>query len=197
MNGLPQNVLLNFRLDFRKVNLPFTQPSIRNFRKFLSNGKHPPRLDMAAFSRGCKAIKKTQEWIQYPGYQRFFSCAVGIFGVGWRPKPREKPLARSRLRVVPHFSSGIVERAKRERTWKSPHARKGNTRRGERKMRDYRQSPSFWTNALLSQRKTLIGSSMEICQHLSKTRQPLSTLDIITICRTEQITRVALACSSN
>ena len=31
---------------------------------------------------------------------------------------------------------------------------------------------------------------MEICQHLSKTRQPLSTLDIITI--TEQITRVAL-----
>ena len=89
-----------------------------------------------------------------------------------------------RLRVVPHFSSGIVERTKRERAWKSPHARKGDTQRGERKMRDYRQSPSFWTNALLSQRKTLIGSSMEICQHLSKTRQPLSTLDIITICRT-------------
>ena len=49
-----------------------------------------------------------------------------------------------RLRVVPHFSSGIVGRAKRERAWKSPHARKGDTRRGERKMRDYRQSPSFW-----------------------------------------------------
>ena len=30
--------------------------------------------------------------------------------------------------MVPHFSSGIVERAKRERTWKSPHARKGDTR---------------------------------------------------------------------
>ena len=30
----------------------------------------------------------------------------------------------SRLRVVPHFSSGIVERTKRERAWKSPHARK-------------------------------------------------------------------------
>jgi len=27
-----------------------------------------------------------------------------------------------RLREVPHFSSGIVERAKRERAWKSPHA---------------------------------------------------------------------------
>ena len=67
---------------------------------------------------------------------------------------------------------------------------KGDTQWGERKMRGYRQSPSFWTNALLSQRKTLIGSSMEICQHLSKMRQPLSTLDIITI--TEQITRVAL-----
>ena len=37
------------------------------------------------------------------------------------------------LRVVPHFSSGIAERAKRERAWKSPHARKGDTRRGERK----------------------------------------------------------------
>ena len=39
-----------------------------------------------------------------------------------------------RLRVVPHFSSGTVERAKRERAGKSPHARKGDTRRGERKM---------------------------------------------------------------
>ena len=34
---------------------------------------------------------------------------------------------QGRLRVVPHFSSGIVERAKRERAWKSPHARKGDT----------------------------------------------------------------------
>ena len=30
----------------------------------------------------------------------------------------------SRLRVVPHFSAGIVERAKRERACNSPHARK-------------------------------------------------------------------------
>ena len=49
-----------------------------------------------------------------------------------------------RLRVVPHFSSEMVERAKRERAWKSPHARKGDTWREGRKMRDYRQSPSFW-----------------------------------------------------
>ena len=35
---------------------------------------------------------------------------------------------RARLRVVPHFSSGIVERTKRERAWKSPRARKGDTR---------------------------------------------------------------------
>ena len=33
-----------------------------------------------------------------------------------------KVLPFGRLRVVPHFSSGIVERAKRERAWKSPHA---------------------------------------------------------------------------
>ena len=61
-----------------------------------------------------------------------------------------------------------MERAKHERAWKSPHARKASTRQGERKMRDYRKSPSFCTYALLSQRKILIGSSMEICQHFSK-----------------------------
>ena len=35
----------------------------------------------------------------------------------------------NRLRVVPQFSSGIVEQAERERAWKSPHVRKGDTRR--------------------------------------------------------------------
>ena len=93
---------------------------------------------------------------------------------------------QTRPRVVPHFSSGIVERGKCKRLWKSPHTRKGDARWGERKMRDYRQSPSFWTYALLSQHKTLIGSSTEICQHLWKTRQPLSTLNIITIYRTNK-----------
>ena len=38
-----------------------------------------------------------------------------------------------RLWVVPYFSSGIEEHA-----WKSPHVRKGDTRLGERKLRDYR-----------------------------------------------------------
>ena len=42
-------------------------------------------------------------------------------------------VSNSRLQVVPHFSSGIVERTKRDRAWKSPHARKGDTQRGERK----------------------------------------------------------------
>ena len=64
------------------------------------------------------------------------------FNVEWDMKKNSR---LSRLRVVPHFSSGIVERAKRDRAWKSPHARKGDTRRGEREMRDYRQSPSFWS----------------------------------------------------
>ena len=31
-----------------------------------------------------------------------------------------------RLRVVSHFSSGIVEQAKREHAWELPHTRKGN-----------------------------------------------------------------------
>ena len=33
---------------------------------------------------------------------------------------------KTRLRVVSHFSSGIVERAEHERAWKSPHTRKGH-----------------------------------------------------------------------
>ena len=44
-------------------------------------------------------------------------------------RPPNKRIGNSQptnlLRVVSHFSSAIVERAKRERTWKSPHASKG------------------------------------------------------------------------
>ena len=45
----------------------------------------------------------------------------------------------ARLQVVPHFSSGIVEWAKCERARKSSHARKGNTRQG-----DKNEGPSFF-----------------------------------------------------
>ena len=44
-------------------------------------------------------------------------------------RPPNKRIGNSQptnlLRVVSHFSSGIVERAKRERAWKSPHECKG------------------------------------------------------------------------
>ena len=51
---------------------------------------------------------------------------------GWKDRPwnpREPFLFHCclsfyRLQVVPHLSSGIVERAKRERAWKSPHAKR-------------------------------------------------------------------------
>ena len=43
---------------------------------------------------------------------------------------KQKGLRNARLRVVPYFSSGIVERAKRERAWKSPHARRVAFSRG-------------------------------------------------------------------
>ena len=58
-------------------------------------------------------------------------------------KPRSSVLREER--VVPYFSSRIVKRAKRERAWKSPHSRKSNTRRGERKIR----GPSFFSPTLL------------------------------------------------
>ena len=43
---------------------------------------------------------------------------ITVIPIPWHP----------RLQVVPHLSSGIIEQAKRERAWKSPHARKA--RRG-------------------------------------------------------------------
>ena len=51
----------------------------------------------------------------------------------WKEQRNSSQQFADRLRIVPHLSSGIVERAKRERAWKSPHARKGDTRREERK----------------------------------------------------------------
>ena len=59
------------------------------------------------------------------GWISLFKRKICYFRVLWCIK-RESPF-EYRLRVVPHFSLGIVERAKRERAWKSPHARKGDT----------------------------------------------------------------------
>ena len=44
---------------------------------------------------------------------------------------RNSPLLKREANCA-HYSSGIVERAKRERAWKSPHARKASMRRRER-----------------------------------------------------------------
>ena len=89
------------------------------------------------------------------------------------PQVSPKQQICTRVRVVPHLSSGIVERAKRERAWKSPHARKGDMRRGERKMRDYRQSPSYWpftanqSFALWEQRISSKAWALSVVTHFS------------------------------
>ena len=59
----------------------------------------------------------------------FCACASDVTWWGNQLWRREMTAVFSgyvsvRLRVVPHFSSGIVERVKRERAWKSPHARR-------------------------------------------------------------------------
>ena len=66
---------------------------------------------------------------------------------------------------------------------------------GREKNEGQQTIPTLLNLCITLQRKTLIGFSVEICQHLTKTRQPLSTLDIITISRitrAEQITGVQL-----
>ena len=91
----------------------------------------------------------------------------------WKPD-----ITNVRLQVVPFFLRDRWARETRARVKTTPRE-KGETRRGVRKIR---QSPSFWTLiyvALTTQNSG--GSSVAICQHLSKTHQPLSTLDIITI----------------
>ena len=67
-----------------------------------------------------------------------------------------------RLRVVPHFSSGIVGRAKRERAWKSPHARKGEEKWGTTRslgtiskfMKDRRCTSATWKCPISRDHKT-------------------------------------------
>ena len=55
----------------------------------------------------------------FPRISDLFSSRKPGWNFSYEPK--------ARLRVVPHFSSGIfIERTKRERAWKSPHARKGD-----------------------------------------------------------------------
>ena len=91
----------------------------------------------------------------------------------FRPNWARDPFCR--LRVVPHFSSGIAERAKCEWAWKSPHARKGDTRRGERKTRDYRQSPSVANLILLSPRRVppfLAWGDFHTCLHFARSTIP-------------------------
>ena len=65
--------------------------------------------------------------VGYPQEPR--RCTPQTFVQGVRPLTFLYTILR--LRVVPRFSSGTVERAKRKRAWKSPHARKGDTQRGE------------------------------------------------------------------
>ena len=72
--------------------------------------------------------------LNHPRINRFYVLQVCKEMLLWRLYPVLAQKKRnlcvnwvdliSRLRVVPHFSSGRVERAKRERAWKSLHARK-------------------------------------------------------------------------
>ena len=83
-------------------------------------------------------VSAVDSYVGLPGSMGYSTCdAVNIL-LGWtaisfdddkdkNPNKKNNLSFNRRLRVVPHFSEGIVERAKRERAWKSPHARKGDT----------------------------------------------------------------------
>ena len=88
-----------------------------------------------------------------------------------------KDWLKFRLWVVPHFPSGIVQWVKCKCAQKyivSPHVRKAGHPR-EREKWGTRDKAFAFDFALLSQRVTVIGSSMAICQKLSKMCQLLMT----------------------
>ena len=91
-----------------KVSVSSHHPSITLLYQFCTNWQWKP-VNEIKFSLPCK-INALYTLTQLEWKGRTYLC---------------------RLRVFPHFPSGIVERAKGERTWKSPNARKA-TRRGER-----------------------------------------------------------------
>ena len=84
MNGLPQNVLLNFRLE------PYHLTSIRNFRNFLSNGKHPRTH---CHKRGCSTRML---------YALLFwrSCIVNLLKRNWKNPWGRLHLEKLSVRVV-------------------------------------------------------------------------------------------------
>ena len=84
---------------------------------------------------GVNCVLGLSKSIRYSGvcFHIFYCNSAGLSDVFCYK--RVFAMAEFRLRVVPHFSSGIVERVKRKHAWKSPHARKGYTRWGERRMR--------------------------------------------------------------
>ena len=77
--------------------------------KFALSTNCEVRISRLCWPRSIKTPKKKRRWRMIPEETIFAHLSIR----DW-----------IRLRVVPHFSSGIVERTKRERAWKSPHARK-------------------------------------------------------------------------
>ena len=106
--------ILNFKKGKRKKLWIY-----KSFQRkyFLSNVLNNLRYTPRQYERYAMSVKQT------------FVCLKREQEIYIKPFIRGKKIG---LRVAPHFSSGIVEREKRERAWKSPHARKA--RRRERKM---------------------------------------------------------------
>ena len=105
MNILPQKLVLTRML----------RNKIRTFLKVVPSGLHYEKIK--------RRERKPKNKILVPHLEDTVGAKMWC-------RQRGLQCTITRLRVVPHFSSGIVERAKRERAWKSPHARKGDTRRG-------------------------------------------------------------------
>ena len=87
-------------------------------------------------------------WTAWPHRETFASFPKNLTNAWQLPSRGNKHACNwlrrysARLQVVPHFSSGIVERAKCEHAWKSPHVCK---KRQHSTGREKNEGPSFFS----------------------------------------------------
>ena len=128
---------VHFRLTYIAQKRPCFESSLINYRG--AQRRFPPKYTENTFW----AIQSTFTSLEMHSERRYKICICSVilrelqsfrnykgFSIIF-PKILDAIWRIARLQVVPHFSSEIVKRAKRERAWKSPHARKGDTRVGE------------------------------------------------------------------
>ena len=96
------------------------------------------RLTTTYVLEGATCLKKKIDWLTYQGMKAISSNS------SFASFRNVECSNSSRLRVVPHFLWRDSKASKTRERLKNTPREEGEMRRGERKIRDYRQGQSFW-----------------------------------------------------